>query len=76
MAVASSILTVLFDVAYQAYLPRSSRARTSSPETKPWLALSESIAQIAGPGIMRILVQLITAPMAMLFDAALTAISV
>ena len=32
--------------------------------------MTESIAQIAGPGIAGILVQLITAPMAMLFDAA------
>jgi len=69
VAVASSILTVLFDVAYQAYLP-SLIARENILTGNSRLALTESIAQIAGPGIAGILVQLITAPMAMLFDAA------
>src|SRR4030095_16598307 len=61
--------TVLFDVAYQAYLP-SLIAREHILTGNSRLALTESIAQIAGPGIAGILVQLITAPMAMLFDAA------
>ena len=65
----SSILTVLFDVSYQAYLP-SLIARENILTGNSRLALTESIAQIAGPGIAGILVQLITAPMAMLFDAA------
>ena len=69
MAVGSSILTVLFDVSYQAYLP-SLIARENILTGNSRLALTESIAQIAGPGIAGILVQLITAPMAMLFDAA------
>jgi len=69
VAVAGSILTVLFDVAYQAYLP-SLIARENILTGNSRLALTESIAQIAGPGIAGILVQLITAPMAMLFDAA------
>ena len=69
VAVGSSILTVLFDVAYQAYLPsRITRENILTGNSR--LALTESIAQIAGPGIAGILVQLITAPMAMLFDAA------
>ena len=69
VAVASSILTVLFDVSYQAYLP-SLIARENILTGNSRLALTESIAQIAGPGIAGVLVQLITAPMAMLFDAA------
>jgi len=68
VAVGSSILTVLFDVSYQAYLP-SLIARENILTGNGRLALTESIAQIAGPGIAGILVQLITAPMAMLFDA-------
>ena len=69
VAVASSILTVLFDVAYQAYLP-SLVARQNLLTGNSRLALTESIAQIAGPGLGGILVQLVTAPMTMLFDAA------
>jgi len=69
VAVASSTLTVLFDVSYQAYLP-SLIARENILTGNSRLAVTESIAQIAGPGIAGILVQLITAPMAMLFDAA------
>ena len=69
VAVASSILTVLFDVGYQAYLP-SLIARENILTANSRLALTESIAQIAGPSVAGILVQLITAPMAMLFDAA------
>jgi len=69
VAVASSTLTVLFDVSYQAYLP-SLIAHENILAGNSRLALTESIAQIAGPGIAGILVQLITAPMAMLFDAA------
>ena len=69
VAVASSILTVLFDVGYQAYLP-SLIARENVLTGNSRLALTESIAQIAGPSVGGILVQLITAPMAMLFDAA------
>ena len=69
VAVASSILTGLFDVGYQAYLP-SLIARDNILTGNSRLALTESIAQIAGPSVAGILVQLITAPMAMLFDAA------
>ena len=69
VAVGSSILTVLFDVSYQAYLP-SLITRENILTGNSRLALTESMAQIAGPGAAGILVQLITAPMAMLFDAA------
>ena len=66
--VASSTLSVLFDVSYQAYLP-SLIERENLLAGNSRLALTESIAQIAGPGIAGTLVQLITAPMALLFDA-------
>jgi len=69
VATASGILTVLFDASYQAYLP-SLITRENILEGNSKLALTESIAEIAGPGLTGILVQLITAPMAMLFDAA------
>jgi MFS family permease len=69
IAAASGILTVLFDVSYQAYLP-SLITRENILEGNSRLALTESIAEIAGPGFTGVLVQLITAPMAILFDAA------
>ena len=69
VAFTSSILNVLFDVSYQAYLP-SLVERENILECNSKLALTESIAGIAGPGFTGVLVQLITAPMAILFDAA------
>ena len=62
------ILTVLFDVAYQSYLP-SLVEGDHVLEGNSKLALSSSFAEIAGPGFTGILVQLLTAPMAILVDA-------
>ena len=64
----AGFLTVLFDVAYQSYLP-SLVDRDHVMEGNSKLALSSSIAEIAGPGLTGVLVQLLTAPMAILFDA-------
>lgn len=55
-------------MSYQAYLPSLIKRENILTENSR-LALTESIAQVAGPGIAGTLVQLITAPMAMLFDA-------
>lgn len=60
--------TVFFDVAYQSYLP-SLVERERLLEGNSKLALSNAIAEIAGPGLTGVLVQLITAPIAILFDA-------
>ncbi len=68
VAALAGILTVFFDVAYQSYLP-ALVAREQILEGNSKLALSSSIAEIAGPGLTGILVQLITAPIAILFDA-------
>ena len=64
----AGVLTVLFDVSYQAYLP-SLVERENVLEGNSRLALSESVAEIAGPGLTGVLVQWITAPLAILFDA-------
>jgi hypothetical protein len=56
-------------VSYQAYLP-SLIERENLLTGNSRLALTESIAGIAGPGIAGTLVHLITAPLALLFDAA------
>lgn len=68
VAALSSLLTVLFDVSYQAYLP-SMVGPDSILEGNSKLALTESIAEVAGPGLAGILVTSITAPMAILVDA-------
>jgi MFS family permease len=65
---AAGILTVLFDVAYQSYLP-SLVERQQVLEGNSKLALSSSIAEVAGSGLSGILVQMFTAPMAILLDA-------
>ncbi|MBN9662641.1 MAG: MFS transporter [Acidobacteria bacterium] len=67
-AAASGLLTVLFDVSYQAYLP-SLISRGQLLEGNSKLASTESFAEIVGPGFTGLLVHVMTAPMAMLFDA-------
>jgi MFS family permease len=68
VAALAGVLTVFFDVAYQSYLP-ALVVREQILEGNSKLALSSSIAEIAGPGLTGVLVQLITAPIAILFDA-------
>jgi MFS family permease len=68
VAAASAVLTVFFDVSYQAYLPSLVRPEKIL-EGNSKMALSESIAGVVGPGLTGVLVQAITAPMAILFDA-------
>ena len=64
----AGICTVFFDVAYQSYLP-SLVERENLLEGNSKLAMSASVAEIAGPSLTGLLVQLITAPIAILFDA-------
>src|SRR5437763_4347421 len=69
------ILTVFFDVAYQSYLPvLVSREQLVEGNSK--LEISNSVSMIAGPGLAGGLVQLITAPLAILVDAAPFVLSV
>ena len=64
----AGLCTVFFDVAYQSYLP-SLVERDELLEGNSKLAQSSAVAEIAGPGLTGVLVQLITAPIAILFDA-------
>lgn len=64
----AGILSVFFDVAYGAYLP-SLVGRDYIVEGNQKLALSGSTAEVLGPSLAGFLVQLITAPMAILLDA-------
>jgi len=62
------VLTVFFDVAYQSYLP-SLVSREQLVDGNSKLEISRSGAQLAGPALAGVLVQALTAPIAMLIDA-------
>jgi MFS family permease len=66
---ATGVFTVFFDVAYQSYLP-SLVERNELEEGNSKLEISRSGAQLAGPGFAGALVDLVTAPVAILADAA------
>jgi MFS family permease len=61
-------LTVFFDVSNQSYLP-SIVERDDLVEGNSKLQISQSAAQIAGPGIAGLLIEVVKAPFAILLDA-------
>ena len=65
---ATGTLTVFFDVAYQSYLPALVK-RAELVEGNAKLEVSRSGAQIGGPGIAGVLVDVLTAPYALHVDA-------
>jgi MFS family permease len=66
---AAGCMTVFFDVAYQSYLPSLvSRDHLSEGNTK--LEISRAGAQVSGPGLAGLLVSAVTAPYAIVADAA------
>ncbi|HEY0602652.1 MAG TPA: MFS transporter [Herpetosiphonaceae bacterium] len=70
----SGMLTVFFQLAYQAYLPAVvEREHIIDGNSK--LAASASISEIGGPGIGSLLVALFTAPFALVADACSFAVS-
>ena len=62
------VCTVFFDVAYQSYLPALVE-REHIIEGNSKLVMSQSSAQVAGPGFGGLLVEIFTAPYAVLVDA-------
>jgi MFS family permease len=68
VAFAAGILTVFFDVAYQAILPELVE-RDRLAEGNSRLEISRSAAQVVGPGLGGFLVGVISAPLAILADA-------
>ena len=68
-AAVTSVLTVAFHVNYQAYLP-DLLSRENLVEGNARLAVTTSLAEVAGPGLTGFLVQAISAPMTVLIDAA------
>ncbi len=63
------ILTVFFDVAYQAYLPAMVNRR-QLVEGNSKLEATRSLGNLAGPGIAGVVIQLLSAPLAIVLDAA------
>jgi MFS family permease len=64
----TGVLTVFFDIAYQAFLP-SVVQRDQLVEGNSKLEVSRSVAQVTGPGIAGALVEFLTAPLTILFDS-------
>jgi MFS family permease len=62
------ICTVFFDVAYQSYLPALVE-RNQIIEGNSKLEITRSAAQIGGPGLGGVLIEVFTAPYAVLLDA-------
>ncbi len=69
------VLTVFFDVAYQSYLPALVQ-REQLVEGNSRLALTQSTAEVAGPGVGGLLVSLVGPATAVAVDAASYAVSV
>lgn len=68
IAFAVGALTLLFNVAYHAYLP-SLVSRDRLVEANSKLAASSSVAEMGAPALGGFLVQLLSAPITMLLDA-------
>jgi MFS family permease len=66
---AIGVFTVFFDVAYQSYLP-ALVAREHLIDGNSKLQLTASIAQVGGPNLSGVLIAAITAPYAIVADAA------
>jgi MFS family permease len=68
IAFAASILTVFFEISYQAILPELVE-RERLAEANSRMEVSRSAAQVLGPGVGGLLVGLFTAPLAIVVDA-------
>jgi predicted MFS family arabinose efflux permease len=68
VAALAGMLTVIFDVTHSAFLP-SLIPHESLVEDNSKLGMSDSLAEIGGPAVAGPLVQVISAPFALFFDA-------
>lgn len=68
VAALTGMFTVIFNVANQSFLP-SLIPQTALVEGNSKLGVSDSLAEIGGPAVAGPLVQLVSAPFAVLFDA-------
>lgn len=68
LAFVIGILTVFFDIAYQAYLP-ALVGREQLVEGNGKLETTNSLATVFGPGLAGVVIRVLSAPFAMVFDA-------
>jgi MFS family permease len=68
VALLTGVLTVFFDVAYQSYLPHLV-GKEHLVEGNSRLEVVRSVTQLGGPTVAGFLIQLLTAPIAVLVDA-------
>jgi MFS family permease len=69
VALGAGVCWVVFDVTWLSYIPAVVRDRRQLVEANGKLGVSFASAQVAGPGLAGLLVQLLSAPFALLFDA-------
>jgi MFS family permease len=74
VALLHGILTVFFDVAYQSYLPHLV-GRANLVEGNSRLESVRALSHVGGPGVAGSLIQVVTAPVALLADAVALALS-
>jgi MFS family permease len=78
VATVTGAATVFFDVAYQSYLPALVE-RDQIVDGNGKLATSQSVAQVAGPGVTGVLLRIVSAPLLVTVDAVsflLSAVSI
>ena len=75
VALLTGVFTVFFDIAYQSYLP-ALIPRPKLIEGNSKLEVSRSVAQVAGPAIAGLLLQIVGAARAIAVDATSFAVSV
>lgn len=68
VAMAAGALTLVFDVAYRSYLP-GLVGQSRLVEANSKLELSRSGSEVAGPGVAGLIVQVASAPVALIVDA-------
>jgi predicted MFS family arabinose efflux permease len=68
VAAADGVMATIFDIAYRTYVP-SLVGPAAILDANSKLALTESASEVVGPGLTGILVQALTAPVAIAFDA-------
>jgi len=74
VALLLGVCTVFFDVAYQSYLPHLV-GRGNLVEGNATLEAVRAVAHVGGPGLGGVLIQVLTAPVALLLDAVSLAVS-
>ncbi len=75
VAAVVAALALIFEIAYRAYLP-SLIDRDQIVEGNAKLGTTDALAEIGGPALTGVLVSVLTAPIAMLFDALSFLVSV